>query len=253
MYCLISDYYSFQKNTEYFSEIKNTVCISCYFGPSFSYVHPAPDSFLSYFFTNNESMKNEITKKGWYYYYVNEPQSQDILVSSIQAKKIKFLQCKEEFPFLFQGDDILYFDHKVYMKDEHVHYLRNISSNNPSSEIIIRKHENLSRKTIYDESNEASRYMERYKRHMPETLEYIKKYINEHHLTFETTICNTGVLYYHNLMNVSLLLDKIYKATIALQQPECQVLWAVFAQEYKPFITHINFSDVIALWRQASS
>ena len=197
-------------------------------------------------------MKDEIILKGWNFMFMDVPISEDILISSLQSKQIKFIQFKNEFPLLFNGNDILYFDHKVEITDEHVNYLHGISKQNPSIEIIIRKHERSSRKTIHDEIDDAASYMERYKRHMPETIEYITKYIFENNLSFETTICNTGLIYYHNVHHTDALLRKIYEISNMLQQPECQVFWAVFAQQYVPHISHINFNDISARWHLAS-
>jgi hypothetical protein len=41
----------------------NLSIISCYFGNSFTYIHPAPSNFKSYFFTNFSGIKDEIEKK----------------------------------------------------------------------------------------------------------------------------------------------------------------------------------------------
>ena len=197
-------------------------------------------------------MKDEIILKGWNFMFMDVPISEDILISSLHSKQIKFLQFKNEFPLLFNGNDILYFDHKVEITDDHVHYLHEISKQNPSIEIIIRRHEDVVRNTIHAEINDAVNYMERYRRHMPETIDYITKYIFENNLSFETTICNTGILYYHNVQHTNTLLSKIYDASYMLQQPECQVFWATFSQQYKPFIFHINFNDIIARWHLPS-
>jgi hypothetical protein len=49
-------------------------------------------------------MKNEIEKKGWIYCECNDIISEDILVSSVQSKKIKFLQFKSEYPEIFDNN-----------------------------------------------------------------------------------------------------------------------------------------------------
>lgn len=225
----------------------NLICISCYFGNNFSYVYPSPKSFTSYFFTNNPIMKDEIIKKGWIYHYINKPIYTDYMMSSIQAKEIKFLQYN--FPFSIQGIDILYFDHKVYIKDNDIFYLQDISYKNPSSEILIREHENPNRKTIYDEINEANK-IERYRKNMKQTISYISEYIKDNNLSFKTKISNTGVIYYNSINHIKPLLKDIYNLIIKLQQPECQILWAVLSQHYKSFITYLSFYDLDVLWKQ---
>ena len=238
---------------ENFTNHNNISIISCYFCNSFSYVHPAPSDFTSYFFTNYSGMKNEIEKKGWIYCECNDMVSEDILVSSVQSKKIKFLQFKSEYPKLFDNRDILYIDHKIYIKNEHVYYMKKLSEENPLIEIILCKHNQTNKKTITDEIIDASNYSERYRRHMPETIEFINKYLQENNLKNDTIIYLTGILYYHNVSNTAKLLYDINKLCNDFQQPECQVFFAALAQKYKKYIMPINLSDINPSLQQAES
>lgn len=229
----------------------NVSIISCYFGKSFSYLHPAPSNFQSFFFTNFPGMKNEIEKKGWIYCERREEISDDILISSIQSKKIKFLQITQEYPELFDGKDILYIDHKIHITNEHVIYLENVSKENPTIELILCKHFDK-RETITDEIN-ASYFQERYKRHMPETIKFITQFLRVNQLKDKTPIYITGILYYHKLSNITPLLYDIYKLSNELQQPQCQVFISLLAQQYEKYIKPIDFKDINPSIKQAKN
>jgi hypothetical protein len=228
----------------------NLSIISCYFGNSFTYIHPAPSNFKSYFFTNFSGIKDEIEKKGWIYCERKEEISNDVLISSIQSKKIKFLQIMPEYPEIFDGKDIVYIDHKINIKNEHVSHLQNISKNNQTIELILCKHNHLHKKTIMNEIEDAQK-QERYRRHMPETIEFINRFLLENNLKDKTPIYLTGILYYHNLDNIKPLLYDINKLCNELQQPECQIFISALAQQYEKYIKSIDFIEINPSLEQA--
>jgi len=256
LFILIASYVGFMgyriyHNTFLENFTDNIAVISCYFGNSFSFLHPAPSNFKSYFFTNYSEMKHEIEKKGWIYCERKEEISDDSLVSSIQSKKIKFLQIMSEYPELFDGKDILYIDHKIHFTNEHVNHFKNLSSENPTKELILCNNNRTNERNIRDEINEAN-LAERYRRHMPETIEFIRQYLVENNLKEEDTkIYMTGILYYHNISNIKQLLYDINKLCNDLQQPECQVFMSALSKKYETFIKPIEFIEVNPSLEQA--
>jgi hypothetical protein len=92
---------------------------------------------------------------------------------------------------------------------------------------------------------EAANYQERYKRNMDKTLELINNKINNNEITDKTEICNTGLILYINYYDVKNMLDDIYNTCINLQQPECQIIWAIYSQKYLDKIKLIDFHNVV--------
>ena len=148
----------------------NACVIGCIFGKEFQRVYPAVKNYDAYFFTNNQEMKPTLEEAGWKYIFIDKPMSDDIAVSSLQSKYIKFLQFlkNDEFSFFNKYDRIVYADHKLDLKDEHVEYLLERIGD---SDILVRDH-NRERKSIWEEV-EAAKRQERYLRFMPQTISAI--------------------------------------------------------------------------------
>jgi hypothetical protein len=102
--------------------------------------------------------------------------------------------------------------------------------------IVIREHENLSRKNVWDEIEEAS-LQERYRKNMQDTIHFI-----ENKPTGK--ICNTGFIYYKNYDCVLDMLQDIYDECCNLQQPCCQILWSVYSPKYSQKIRMIPFREL---------
>ena len=112
--------------------------------------------------------------------------------------------------------------------------------------IVIREHENLSRKSVWDEIAEAST-QERYRKHMQNTIDFIHgKVCNTTGKVCNTTgkVCNTGFIFYHNYECVLDMLQEIYDAGCNLQQPCCQILWSVYSPKYSQKIRMIPFREI---------
>jgi hypothetical protein len=221
----------------------NIAAISCFFGKANSKVYPAPIDNHSYFFTNNSNIQNEAEKKGWKFIKIEFALQDDSLESALQAKYIKFLAFLKDFPEFKKYGQILYFDHRVFVKDIDVIKLLEIINENPNINIIIRRHERY-RETIFGEIEEA-RMQERYDRHMDRTIKYVNEKIANEGISDKTDVCNTGLIFYNDYENVLPFVYEVYDTCINLQQPECQVIWATLSQKHKDKIKIIDFHSVI--------
>lgn len=231
---------------------EDILIISCIFGNKFIRVYEAPLKYNCYFFSNNIQIKEEVENKRWVFIYVNLELSDDYLISSCNSKYIKFLKFLDNYPTFKQYKSIIYFDHKLFVKEEDIDKLINNSlEDNHKYNIIIRKHEN-SHKTISSEI-EVALGQERYSRNMDKTKNLISNKINNHEIKDEIEICNTGLIFYVNYKDRDIvnMLNNIYYACINLQQPECQIIWAIYSQNYLHKIKNINFHDIVQpLWKE---
>lgn len=223
--------------------------ISCIFGDKFQRVYQAPLGKNCFFFTNNTGIKQEIENKNWNFVYVPFELSSDSITSSCQSKYIKFLAFLDDYPEYKKYKTILYFDHKVFVKEEHIDKLISISNQeNNQYSVIIRSHETQPR-TLWDEV-EAAKGQERYLNSMKETLELVNYKIKNNELNENIKICNTGLLFYVNYQPIKDMLDSIYKSCIQLRQPECQIFWAVYSQPFLNNIKFIDFYTLDLLWKE---
>ena len=231
---------------------KNILIISCIFGNKFVKVYEAPLNYNCYFFSNNIEIKQEVENKKWIFVYVNIKLSTDNVISSCNSKYIKFLAFLDEFSEFKKYKSILYFDHKLFVKEEDIDKLiKNSIKDNHKYNIIIRKHEK-SHKRISSEIKVALG-QERYLRNMDKTKELIYNKINNNEIKDEIEICNTGLIFYVNYKDSDIInmLNNIYNTCINLQQPECQIIWAIYSQKYLHKIKTINFYDIIEpLWKE---
>ena len=226
--------------------------ISCYFGDRQKKLYKAPLHYNCYFFSNNKNLQQEAEENKWIFFYIDFILSSDYIVSSCQSKYIKFLKFLDDFAKFKMYNSILYFDDKVYIKEEHIDILIDISNQSDKYNIIIRKHEN-NKNTIMSEVEEA-KHQERYARNMDKTLKLINQKINNNEIKNDVEICNTGLIMYinHNQYNeLKFMLNNIYNTSVTLQQPECQILWAIYSQKYLNKIKLIDFHNVInPVWKE---
>jgi hypothetical protein len=227
---------------------QNILIISCIFGNKFKRVYPAPFSSNCYFFSNNMMLKSEIENKGWKFIFINFKLSTDNITSSLQSKYIKFLIFLNDYPEFKKYKQILYFDHKVFIKENDVDTLIDILNENDQYNIIIRKHENY-RKNIWTEVEEAKK-QERYNKNMNKTIKFINEKINKNEITADVDICNTGLILYNNYDDILPMLNDIYNTCVELEQPECQIIWSIYSQKYSNKIKLIDFDYVKPLWKE---
>ena len=202
-----------------------------------------------FFFTNNHTLKQEVENKNWNYVYVPFELSDDSITSSCQSKYIKFLAFLDDYPEYKKYKTILYFDHKVFVKEKHINQLISISSQeNNQYAVIIRSHESQPR-SIWDEV-EDSKQQERYANNMNNTIELIHRKVKNKEFNEKTKVCNTGLLFYVNYESIKDMLNNIYSTCIQLRQPECQILWAIYSQPFLNKIYCIDFYTLDLLWRE---
>ena len=241
--------------------------ISCIFGKTFKKVYPAPQFSTSsiplvgvggnkvttpykcIFFTNNPKLKQEIENKGWTPVFINMPLSDNSIISSIQSKYIKFLQFLDNNRFKQLKEKytkILYFDHKFYVQPQHIHKLINLV-NNEATRVVIRETPTL-KTSIWSEVN-AAKGQDRYKLGMSNTIDLINNKIKLGEIQVNIRICNTGIIYYNNYIPVLPMLNNIFSSCATLMQPECQIFWAIYSQQYADLIKTIPFSIINPLWK----
>lgn len=227
--------------------MKKTLLLSCIFGKKFNKVHKAPsvdtNQFDSIFFTNNPSLKNEIETKGWKYFFINHDLTQDYMISSLQAKYIKFLVFLDDYNELENYEHYIYFDHKHEITKLHIDTFLKYINDNSHKSLIIRESPSLAKTTIQHEIN-AGMGQERYRRNMHKTKVLVQNLINSNKINSNFRICATGLLIYIDYKSIKVLLKKMYDACIELQQPECQILWAVYAQEFENTIKRITWNEI---------
>lgn len=215
--------------------MQTLLCISCYFGNDKISIHRAPKPKNCVFFSNNIDVKDEALKNGWKFEYVAKELSSDAIMSSLQSKYIKFLIFLQDFERYRSYSKILYWDHHLEVDFSHLEQVLKYDSLEDIS-IVIREHENLSRKSVWDEIAEAST-QERYRKHMQNTIDFI-------HGKLIGKVCNTGFIFYHNYECVLDMLQEIYDACCHLQQPCCQIFWSVYSPKYSQKIRMIPFREI---------
>lgn len=224
--------------------MRRNCVISCIFGREYAYVYPAPKDIESHFFTNSRSIKNEVVAKGWKYHFLNFPLSDDVAISSLQSKYIKFLQFKKQIKFAYFElyANIIYVDHKFKLEKQHVAKLLGQIKRS----VLIRKTPRLKDK-IWDEVNDAMG-QERYRRFMPQTIEYVEEKLNNGY-SEHVRICNTGLIVY-NIRGklVNKLVDEVYSDLMMLGTSECQIIWALITQKYADIIQTIEWEELPIIW-----
>jgi hypothetical protein len=213
------------------------------FGIHFKQLHPAPRGFQCIVFSNNPALLPEAKTKGWEFRLVQSKGmylSHDEKVCSIQSKYIKFLMFEKEFPDIFQGPPILYVDHKVLINEEDVSKLQKIVSRKKA--VLIRNTPRV-KNAISDEVEDAMGF-HRYAESMPQTLLWIEAMKTERAVSENVRIMNTGLIYYSQVPLLRDFLDEIYSVIKTLNQPECQIIWAVLSQAIEDLIQRVDWADI---------
>jgi len=200
------------------------------------------DLSRSIFFTNNQSLKKEILAKGWEYVYIEKGITNgESIDSSLQAKKVKFLQLDTK-----TLADLFNYKYIVYMDSRRI--TDNISNLAERCEhgILIR-FTPREKNSIWDEVNEA-KSQERYARNMDKTIQFLNVKLQDDY-SENNRVMNTGILVYkvdvpETKRMILKLCDEVYSACIALDQPECQIFWCLFSQHYNDIITKVEFDTV---------
>ncbi|WP_040622301.1 hypothetical protein [Rhodovulum sp. PH10] len=183
---------------------------------------------------------------GWRFMLVKcHPLSDDVRISSMQAKYVKFLQFFEEFPGYSGRREIIYLDHKFQVKDSHVVWMEKKVL--PGKVILIRNTPRL-KVSIQDEIDDALG-QERYAVTMPQTVEWLEDTLFKKALLMKNRIMNTGLIYYKDVPKAMPLLTEVYKTVWRLAQPECQIIWACLSQEYEHMIQRVDWGDLNPTWR----
>lgn len=218
--------------------------ISCIFGTKFKYVYPAPSKNNCIFFSNNKNIKDEIESKGWKFYFIPLELTNDNITSALQSKYIKFLQFLNDYPNFKNYKKILYFDHKVYLKEEHLNKLNSLANDiDEKYYLIIRDHEEDSR-TLWQEID-AANMQERYQKNMDKIINLINDKISKKEIEEEIKICNTGLIYYINYEKIMPMLNNIYNMCVKYEQPECQIIWGICSQNYLDNIYNVHFHNFV--------
>lgn len=229
-------------------ESESLLIVSCLFGKGVSEIYKAPlHSGVCVFMTNNPEMQPYVEKAGWRYQYIPFPLSDDRTESSLQAKYTKFMAFLPDFPEHSCFRRILYFDNKLRIRDETVASI--VAMANPERPLLIRKHERDSKKSIWDEAEDAM-YDPRYADSMDETLAMVRQRIDDGSMgPTGGVLCNTGLIYIHDRYDeVMPLLNQVYSTCKALRQPECQVVWSMYSEAFEERIQIVPFGSVDALW-----
>jgi len=188
-------------------------------------------------FSNNPEIKENVEKQGWNFFLLPFELSDNYLQNSLDAKYVKFLQFLHDYDDFQSFPHILYFDHKLRVKDEHVKEILDTCDKS----ILIRKHPRST--NIWDEVN-AANGQQRYVQNMKQTLSILREKIAKGEMSEDGVVCHTGLLYYNELEPILPMIQNIYDTCLNLKQPECQIIWCMFCKKYLDSIqiidTHIN-------------
>jgi len=226
----------------------DNIIISCFFGRGAGVIQNAHSKIPSYFFSNNSILEPICREKGWQFKYVsNYELIDDYRISSEQSKYIKFLQFLddfEEFKHYKNSTDknITYIDHKLIPSDRLLDRVLNLADHSKS--LLIRQHICKDKTSLSPEIRDAL-LQPRYAYSMNKTLEWISKYNPACDIHDPIRIENTGLIYYMNIKSCMDLLTEVHKAVVDLNQPECQILWAVISNKFRDIIQSIPVEKLL--------
>ena len=233
--------------------MKRPLVISCLFTKGPFDIYPAPDTnqFDCVFFSNDDVIGQHAEKKGWTHCKIYFPPGvTDNISLSLYSKYIKYLQFLRE-PVLFnwrfsEYSSILYFDHKHRVFGSHIEKISKLSA---ERKILLRKTP-TPKNSIWQEVKE-SKLQHRYAKNMELTKSYIEMFVNLGYST-EVEIQKTSLIFYNDVSWATQLTNRVYNSCILLQQPECQIFWALHAQDFQQGIEvlpwdHPAFADL--LWQ----
>jgi hypothetical protein len=220
--------------------------IACIFGKKFKKTYPAVKNYDAYFFTNNQEIKSIVESSGWKHIFIDLPLSEDDSVSSLQSKYIKFLQFlkQKQYSFFRNYDTIIYTDHKLELKDNHMKYL--IEKLN-GYKILIRDHPE-NRRNIWEEVG-AAMFQKRYLRFMPQTIDYIREKIKNGYSEEPTVVWTSLIAYKHLDSETTNFTDMVYNDLAKIGTSECQIIWSMLGQRYTDIIKIIKWNEVNIKWQ----
>ena len=167
------------------------------------------------------------------------------MVSSLQAKWVKFLQFMDALPGYEDVSAVTYHDHKFRVRAEHIEWI--LRERSADHDLMIRETPRV-KLSIADEIGDAMN-QERYVRHMPETITFLDG-LDANLRTKTIRIVNTGLIHYRDLMACRAFTQQVYDMCIKLQQPECQIIWPALAQTSPIRIQQVPWSLLEPLWRE---
>jgi hypothetical protein len=218
--------------------MKNPLVVSSLFwkGAFDIYEAPDPERYDCIFFSNSKTIGKRAEERRWTYCEVPFPSDyHDAIVPSLHSKYAKFIQFVED-PYMedwgfSRYDSILYFDHKLKVLGRHVSDIAGICG---GERIVIRS--TPSKKSSIWQEIDGAGGQSRYTRNMTCTKSYVSKFIARG-ASPDTLVANTGLIYYRDAAWALDLTNRVYRACRMLEQPECQILWALHAQ---PFVDDIK-------------
>jgi hypothetical protein len=222
--------------------------VSGYFGAEFTATHAPPKAGRSAFFTNNDAVAKGAIDRGWDAILLDGEDftpTQDLRISSLQSKYVKFLQFRHDFPDLARYDMVTYCDHKVALGDLQLAWL--LTHLPPDAAALLRytpKRKNITREV------EVAEDQERYLQTMSATKAWLEELRHTRGITMRTRVANTGIIHCVDLPRLESLFDEVYAAIVQLGQPECQIIWAALAQRHDADIAYIDWWDLAVPWRQ---
>lgn len=222
------------------------ILISCLYGDRFKKLYPPVSGYECFFFSNNPIIESEAKEKGWQFILTPEFNlSESELISSVQAKYIKFLQFLKDYEMFQDVTEITYFDHKFYVEPTHIETILKIYDNS-RHDLLIRNTPRL-KNSIDDEISDAM-HQERYKMHMRETINWLEYLIEYQNLSKQIRIMNTGIIHYGNIPKIQNFLDDVYANIVKLNQPECQIIFAALCQLNNVCIKAIDWDKLNPVW-----
>lgn len=223
----------------------NNICVvSCILGTKFAKVYPALSCCDCYFFTNNPALKPEIEGKGWIFEQVDMKLTDDFVISSNQAKWVKFLQFLKvpKYNDWNRYEIIIYIDHKINLLNQGVDKLVSMKTKS----IIVKEH-HFSNHTIWGELN-AANHQQRYKVFETATRKYIQDKLAVGY-TDKNPVCHTALMLYQvNNERVISFVNEMYNDLQLVGTPECQIIWCIVSQKYLDIIQVIKQNDVPVKW-----
>lgn len=214
------------------------IVISCYLGKNRTAINMAPLNSKCYFFSNNNKIKKKAEASGWQFIHINHmPIESDLRISSLQSKYIKFLQFDKNLINWVEGESIVYFDHKLNVKQSDIQKAVMLCKN----EILIQNHPT---KNLINDEIKDSMKQPRYAETMDETINWIKSKVDSGNYDINNMIMATGFILFTNVMVTQKLCDDVYRKCIQLGQPECQIIWGILSQKYENNLTRIDW-DVL--------
>lgn len=222
------------------------LAVSCYFGNAPHALHPAPKQVDAVFIANDAALEDEASRKGWSFRLATQerfPVLDDVRLSSIQSKYVKFFQFLDDFPDLQRFQYITYYDHKVGMADSHLLWLH--TRLDPTKRMIVRS--SPKRKGVRQEIAVAKN-QPRYAETMPQTIAWVDKICAAGFINESAQIANTGIIHCTDIGLFRPMFDEIYKTITAQQQPECQIIWHILSQRYAHHIQQVSWFDLDVPW-----